>query len=242
MSFTKADIRESFWDIFFPSHCLGCNETLQYSKNEIFCPLCRHDALISDTHLMARHPLKKRLNAEFPFQLVLAKYRFPNHSQLISNMIYGLKYQNLRYVGLIEGREYGNLITPLLQEHRISALIPTPLHWRKEMKRGYNQSLEFARGLSQTTHIPLLPKILRRSRNTRSQTRLNKKERLENMKNAYSLRLRHSSADQMNSPHFLLVDDVVTSGVTLAEMARTLDANFRDCQCSVCTLAYKDYS
>src|SRR5690606_167824 len=242
MNLSHAAIREGFWDIFFPSRCLGCNETLQYSKNEIFCPICHHNALISDTHLRSRHPLQKRLRAEFPFQLVLAKYRFPNHSQLISNLIYGLKYQNLKYVGLIEGREYGNLIAPLLREHRISALIPTPLHWRKEIKRGYNQSLEFARGLSLTTQIPILPKILRRSRTTRSQTQLNKYERLQNMKNAFSIRPRHAPRDHMDSPHFLLVDDVVTSGVTLAEMARTLDANFRNCTCSVCTLAYKDYS
>lgn len=241
MNLNLAAIREGIWDIFFPSHCLGCNETLQYSKNEIFCPICRHNALISDTHLMPRHPLRRRLHVEFPFQLVLAKYRFPNHSQLISNMIYGLKYQNLKYVGLIEGQEYGKLIAPLLREHRISALIPTPLHWRKEMKRGYNQSLEFARGLSLTTQIPILPKILRRSRNTRSQTQLNKKERLQNMKNAFSLRLHSASVHSQKSPHFLLVDDVVTSGVTLAEMARTLETSFPTCQCSVCTLAYKDY-
>src|SRR5690606_25454180 len=139
-------IREGFWDIFFPSHCLGCNETLQYSKNEIFCPICRHNALISDTHLRSRHPLQKRLRAEFPFQLVLAKYWFPNHSQLISNMIYGLKYRTLNYAGLIQGREYRNLIAPLLREHPIFAFHPATQHGRKEIKRGYNQSLECDRG------------------------------------------------------------------------------------------------
>lgn len=241
MKFDGTALGERFWDIFFPSQCLGCGETLQYTKREIFCPICRQDMVISDTHLIHDHPLRKRLNAEFPFHLVLAKYRFPNHSERISNLIYGLKYQNLRYVGHIEGEEYGDILAPLLKKHHITGLIPTPLHWRKEIKRGYNQSIDFALGISRTTHLPVLNKLLRRIKSTRSQTQLNKKERLENMKNAFHARSDQTilSADQ--KPHFLLVDDVVTSGVTLAEMARTLQNTYPECRCSICTLAYKDY-
>lgn len=241
MNFTATALGEGFWDIFFPSRCLGCNETLQYSKREIFCPICRQEMVISDTHLETEHPLRKRLNAEFPFKLVLAKYRFPNHSQRISNLIYGLKYQNLRYVGHIEGEEYGAIIAPILHKHRITGLIPTPLHWRKEIRRGYNQSIEYAQGLSQTTQLPVLSKILRRVKMTRSQTRLNKNDRLNNMRDAFHARSDRLLLAANPHPHFLLVDDVVTSGVTLAEMARTLQIAYPSCRCSICTLAYKDY-
>lgn len=241
MGFFTADIREWFWDIFFPSHCLGCGETLQYSKHEIFCPICRLNIFISDTHLVDQHRLKKRLCSDFPFHLVLSKYRFPNHSALISNMIYGLKYQNLRYIGLLEGAEYGEVIGQLLLENEVSALIPTPLHWRKELKRGYNQSLEFTLGLAQTTHLPVYSKIIRRVKNTESQTQLNKTERIQNMKNAFQARLDKTVLNSEKPPHFLLIDDVATSGVTLAEMARTLKTTYHECRISVCTLAYKDY-
>lgn len=241
MKTTGTALGERFWDIFFPSRCLGCGETLQYSKREIFCPICRQEMVISDTHLETEHPLRKRLNEEFPFKLVLAKYRFPNHSQRISNLIYGLKYQNLRYVGHIEGEEYGAIIAPILHKHRIIGLIPTPLHWRKEIKRGYNQSIEYAHGISQTTHLPVLTNILHRIKSTRSQTQLHKKERLENMKNAFHARADRTILAADQKPHFLLVDDVVTSGVTLAEMARTLQNAYPECHCSICTLAYKDY-
>lgn len=241
MDFFATDITEWFWDIFFPSHCLGCGETLQYTKREVFCPVCHLNVLTSDTHMVDDHPLKKRLCSGFPFQLVLSKYRFPNHSTLISNMIYGLKYQNLRYIGHLEGAEYGEVIGQVLSENGVSALIPTPLHWRKKLKRGYNQSTEFAMGLSESTHIPIYSKVIRRVKNTQSQTQLNKAERIQNMKNAFQARLDSTILNPERPPHFLLVDDVATSGITLAEMARTLKKTYHDCQISVCTLAYKDY-
>jgi len=241
MTAPQAHISEWFWDIFFPSRCLSCGETLQYSKHEVFCPVCHMDALISDTHLANHHPLRQRLISSFPFDLVLSKYRFPNNSQLISNLIYGLKYQNLRYIGHIEGREYGQIIAPLLREKEVSALIPAPLHWRKQLKRGYNQSLEFAHGLAESTHIPICSNMIQRTKNTHSQTTLNKEERIRNMKNAFHLTRKHSSFPPEQLHHFLLVDDVATSGITLTEMARTLQSTYVDSRFSVCTLAYKDY-
>lgn len=241
MDLLAANIREWFWDIFFPSHCLGCGETLQYSKREVFCPMCHLNVLASDTHLVNDHPLKKRLCAEFPFQLVLSKYRYPNHSTLISNMIYGLKYQNLRYIGHLEGAQYGKVIGSLLRKHEVSTLIPVPLHWRKKLKRGYNQSMELAIGLSQTTHLPIHPKIIRRVKYTRSQTHLNKTERVQNMKNAFRTKTDNTFLNQAKPPHFLLVDDVSTSGITLSEMAHTLQRTYPKSRISVCTLAYKDY-
>ncbi|HZH55095.1 MAG TPA: hypothetical protein VFD72_05550, partial [Sphingobacteriaceae bacterium] len=67
------------------------------------------------------------------------------------------------------------------------------------------------------------------------------KERIENMKNAFKARRVDSLVSPDPTLHFLLVDDVVTSGVTLAEMARTLNDAYPGCRCSLCTLAYKDY-
>lgn len=239
-SVTKAHT-EWFWDIFFPTHCLGCRETLQYSKREVFCPVCHLQVFISDTHLVDNHPLKNRLCVGFPFKLVLSKYRYPNQSTVISNMIHGLKYQNLRYIGHLEGAHYGQIISPLLQKHEVSALIPVPLHWRKKLKRGYNQSYEYAVGLSQTTGLPINTNIIRRVKFTKSQTQLNKSERVKNMKNAFRATRTPNAYQATNQPHFLLVDDVSTSGITLVEMAHTLRRAYPDADISVCTLAYKDY-
>lgn len=234
-------VREAFWDIFFPSRCLGCEETLQYSKKEIFCPLCQIDLVVSDTHLNPHHPLKFRLQTNFPFRLVLGKYRFPNHSRLITQMIYGLKYQNLKYIGIEEGKEYGSIIGSLLRKEGINVLLPVPLHYYKHIKRGYNQSLEIARGLSQSTGIPICNSLVRRTKNTRSQTRLNKAERRQNMKNAFRVRNKTASIYTEQPHHYLIIDDVITSGTTLVEIARTLRDSFPDSRYSVCALAYKDY-
>ena len=197
--------------------------------------------MISDTHLNDQHPLKKRLCKSFPFSLVLSKYRYPNNSELISKMVHGLKYQHLRYIGHLEGKEYGVIITPLLRENSISALVPVPLHWRKKLKRGFNQSFEFSRGLASVTQIPILDKIVRRVKNTRSQTRLRKEERIKNMNNAFRIAESVGDLNPTGKHHFLLVDDVATSGITVSELARTMHRSFPMSRFSVCTLAYKDY-
>lgn len=225
-------------DIFYPSSCLGCGETLQYSREELFCPLCRLSVLISDCHLNVHHPLKDRMRLHFPFELVLSKYRYPDGSRTMTGLIRGLKYENMKHIGYLEGIEYGKIIQPVLEKAEVTALVPVPLHRKKRIKRGYNQSVEWARGLSAGTGLPVYEKIVRRIKNTKSQTELNKRERQHNMRRAFRVAGEWRHPD---SAHFLLLDDVVTSGTTLTELAREMQHHFPESKFSVCTMMYRDY-
>ncbi len=97
------------------------------------------------------------------------------------------------------------------------AVVPVPLHDRRLIWRGFNQSLEIARGLARHQDRPLLVHGLRRTRNTPPQTRFGLKERQANIKGAFA-----ADPALVRGKRLLLVDDVYTTGSTLRECARTL--------------------
>jgi len=96
-------------------------------------------------------------------------------------------------------------------------IIPVPLHTRRLLWRGFNQSLEIAKALGKELERPVLKDGLTRIRNTPPQTQFGHKERQENIKNAFATK-KQCIAEQT----VLLVDDVYTTGATLRECARTV--------------------
>lgn len=228
------------WDVFFPNECLICREDLQYGKYEILCPLCKAQMVVSDSHLTSDHPLRQRLTEWYEFEEVYSKYRFPNGSR-IQKLIHHFKYHHLKYVGYLEGLDFGKIIQPDPMESEISFLVPVPLHWYKKFKRGFNQSLVIAQGLSRSTGIPVLKGFLRRKKYTRSQTKLNRQDRLKNMKDAFSLNRKKVNELKPENLQFLLVDDVITSGITLGSAAHAIKKEYPKAKISACSLAYKDY-
>jgi len=96
-------------------------------------------------------------------------------------------------------------------------IIPVPLHRKRLLWRGFNQSTELARILGKALHRPVLRNGLIRSRHTMPQTRLGFQERQMNIKDAFV-----ADAKKVKGAVALVVDDVYTTGATLSECARTL--------------------
>lgn len=97
-----------------------------------------------------------------------------------------------------------------------AALVPIPLAPRRLRTRGYNQSEVLARALARKWRIPVLPDLLVRTRETPTQTALTPGTRLANVAGAFDARRAARGA-------LVLVDDVFTTGATLAEAARALE-------------------
>ncbi len=118
----------------------------------------------------------------------------------------------------------------LLQESDI--IVPVPLHRWRFLRRRYNQAALLAQALSVISGIPCIPDALIRVRATAAQTGLTRKERLNNLKGAFAINVDHVLTDK----RVLLVDDVMTTGTTLAQCAQILlSAGVSDVQ--VLTLA-----
>jgi ComF family protein len=93
-------------------------------------------------------------------------------------------------------------------------LIPVPLGAARLRRRGYNQALEIGRALAARLAIGLAPAAARRRRETREQSRLDAVERRRNVRGAFELRA------SLAGRHVALLDDVITTGATAAELAR----------------------
>ncbi len=96
-------------------------------------------------------------------------------------------------------------------------IVPVPLHTKRLLWRGFNQSTELARALGKALNRPVPVKGLTRIRHTPPQTRLGLKERQNNIRNAFE-----ADADTVRGKVVLVVDDVYTTGSTLNECAQTL--------------------
>lgn len=99
-------------------------------------------------------------------------------------------------------------------------LIPVPLSRQRLAQRGFNQALEIAKPLARLTAIPLYPTLLQRVRDTTAQTRLHPNQRLHNIAHAFALNSDY--ADKISNRHIGVVDDVMTTGATLHEIAACL--------------------
>jgi len=140
-------------------------------------------------------------------------------------LIHRLKYAREIHLG----PELGRLAAGLLEDEALRQavaeawpLVPVPLHRGRLRRRHFNQSAEIARALSRHSGLPLLD-ALRRVRDTRTQTALGRRQRMENLKGAFALRRRGRRwLDGQKQPGVLLVDDVLTTGSTAHECARLL--------------------
>ncbi|NGN99154.1 ComF family protein [Grimontia sp. S25] len=94
-------------------------------------------------------------------------------------------------------------------------LLPVPMHWKRRLWRGFNHSSVLAAELARQLKVQSEPNVLKRIRATRQQQGLDRQSRLSNLKQAFSI-------EGKLPPHIALVDDVVTTGATVAQLCRLL--------------------
>lgn len=133
----------------------------------------------------------------------------------LDRLILQLKFQRQLAVAPL----LGGLMAEALARDAVArpeALLPVPMHPARLRERGFNQAMELARVLSRHSQIPLQAHLAIRQRHTAMQTRLDGQARRRNLHNAFAV-----DASPLPS-HIALVDDVVTTGSTVSELARTL--------------------
>lgn len=137
------------------------------------------------------------------------RYVFP-----IDKLIQSFKYSHR----LSLAPYFGAHLTALVRQSVFAdaIIIPVPLHIDRLKERGFNQAMELARPIAKSLRLPLLPHLCQRTRNTATQATLPWKERHRNVLHAF-----HCTTP-LHGKNILLVDDVMTTGASLNECARTL--------------------
>ncbi len=133
----------------------------------------------------------------------------------VDSLIGDLKF----HARLVNGRLLAELLGDHLERNLSQwpqRILPVPLHPRRLRERGFNQSLELARPLGRRFGIPVEARAVMRTRFTPPQVGLKGKERQRNVRGVFALR--HA----LNADHVAILDDVVTTGSTVAELTRLL--------------------
>lgn len=198
----------------FPHLCLACRQR-QPPRGEDICVHCKATLPESGFHLRQDNPFTERFWGKVKIESGAALYLFTKESR-VQHLIHELKYKGQKQVGEILGRRFGYALkdSPFFKD--VELIVPVPLHPKKELIRGYNQSEMFANGLSETLKIPVLADGLKRVEHSESQTKKGRKERSENVREVFAVK-RHQ---KLEGKHILIVDDVLTTGSTLETCAR----------------------
>lgn len=195
--------------LFYPRFCAGCNSSLVKGE-DVLCLNCLADLPRTNYHLNCENPVFQQFAGRVRIELATSFCRFDKGGRL-QHLLHQLKYKGNREVGHKMGLIFGYDLNQSTRYLTIDAIIPVPLHPKKERKRGFNQSVEICKGLSQAMDRPLILGNLIREVHTDSQTLKGRFERWENVSGIFSVK----NGASLTGKHLLLVDDVVTTGATL---------------------------
>lgn len=194
-------------DLLFPNRCLHCNQIIP--SNELICEICYLQINFLHHNFYEESPLKKRCKLLFPIENAFALMQFEERG-LSRNIIHHLKYHSQEKVGKVLAK--WTIERLCLSKEKPDLLVTIPLHPKKLKKRGYNQLHLFADTLSESLEIPHLKNYLKRNSYQKAQAKKDKSHR-EDAKYDFS------TTEKIIGKHFLIIDDVFTTGNTLSAVA-----------------------
>ena len=205
-----------FLGLVFPEVCAACGSPLVLNENMI-CTSCL-------LHLPRAHFSKERDNpvsqvfwGKLDVYSATALFFFKKGSG-VQHLLHQLKYKGNREIGIYLGSLLGDELMASELFSKVEAVVPVPLHPRKQRKRGYNQSEVIAEGICRSLMATMDTKTLIRVHYSDTQTKKSRYRRWENVKDIFSI----TSEMYLEGKHVLLVDDVLTTGSTMEACATAL--------------------
>lgn len=186
----------------FPERCVGCRK-----KDELLCQNCSRKT---------RRRTRERTSVPFLDKLYIwGSYE----DRILREALRRLKYHGTYGFSHPLSQMLHDLIKPHLSSFgEESVIVPIPAtEWRKNF-RGYNQAELLAKSLAEKISLPCSSEALFKSRSTPSQTSLSGVERILNVKDSFAV----PNPNLVKNKTILLIDDIVTTGATLSEAARSL--------------------
>lgn len=191
--------------------CLSCLDKIRYIRSPL-CPRCGlpFPAADGEDHLCG-----DCITTEKPYAVARA---VGEYEETLLTAIHRFKYRGRTGIGGILGGIMADFAAGIWDTKVFERIVPVPLHRKRLRQRGFNQAVILARVLSKRFDVPLDLKSLRREIFTPPQVGLGREERAANVRGAFSA----AHPERIAGRRILLVDDVYTTGSTLAECSRVL--------------------
>ena len=203
-------------NLFFPRICFGCDGILLADEN-IICTSCRHEIPLTNHCYQPENEMYNRFYGRVPVEFVGAKFFF-HKKGIVQKLIYNLKYFGHQEIGTDIGNWFADDLKNLDIIKTVDQIIPVPLHLKRLKKRGYNQVSTFGLALSEQLNIEYNSDILFRRIHKESQTKKVFLDRNDGKKDVFDVVF----TPENHNKHFLIIDDVFTTGATLEQCAKAL--------------------
>lgn len=202
-------------DFIYPPSCHACGCALGPGERYI-CRSCLAALPRTMYHLSPDNLMAARFAGVFPYVRASSHF-FYSRDSVLASLIHDFKYRHFPGIAVRLGEIMGGELAVAGFLSDIDAIAPVPMHVVKRARRGYNQTEQIARGLSEVSGIPVISS-LRASRPHKTQTSKSLAQRRDNVSGVFSVKNPLSLAGR----HILLLDDVCTTGATLTAAAETL--------------------
>jgi ComF family protein len=213
-------------DLLLPPRCHICRQVLMDAAPLHLCSDCLHSLPLLGSPVCTHcgipfigagddHTCGRCITAPPPYTAARAALRYESSCR---DLIHAFKYQKKSHLRLPLGLLTAQLLSSFAAGQHPDLLLPVPLHISRLRSRGFNQAILLGEVLSRQWHIPLLRQGLKRTRATTPQMELTRTERLTNLRGAFVV----TDTAALANRNIMLVDDVFTTGSTLAECAQVL--------------------
>jgi len=217
--------------LFFPEVCPVCDRVLVGGERHI-CLRCLSDLPYSYFWEWRYNPAEVMLNGKFDVERVVSLFIYREESHWKS-LIHNFKYGKDKPLGCYLSAMLGKKIVEAGLFKSVDLIVPVPLHPFKRWKRGFNQAAVIAEELGRSLGgIEVNEKILKRRKNTTSQTIKDREEREVSVSKAFFL-----NRKEIEGREILLVDDVLTTGATVSACGKAI-LSVPGTVLNIATLAY----
>lgn len=221
---------QPFIDVIYPRECAGCG-TLLLQKEKHLCISCWHNLPTNEELEFTKNRSYKLFEGRIPL-IQANSYLLYRDGGLGMEIMKSIKYGGNKGLAQYLGKDFINKWKSTANFIPPDVVVPVPISKKKRRKRKYNQSEEIAKGLCCESGLTMNPQLCERINQYKSQTKLERIHRFENVKSAF----KWNEETIGKYYHILLLDDTLTTGATLEALALPLIT--RGINVSIATLAY----